>query len=149
MQRKIFLSYDTVMEKKEKIALILDFKKELQKFTHHVSSLLGDRHLVAKREFLQKVATDVHKLYESAQGAKRTNHPQAREIGKIVQDIFAQPLRAEGRDVSFVKAAEDFPRGQDLSCIARQYIKYPESARSFIRELELLTAEIETILEAM
>ncbi|MCB1080924.1 MAG: hypothetical protein AB7N99_02900 [Simkaniaceae bacterium] len=139
------------MERKEKQKIYSTFKQDLEQFATNVQELIHDAELSTKREFLQKIADDVNRLYESSIQVQKAQDEDAEEIGAIVQNIFVQPLavKAHGH-ISIKKAVETFEpekEGEtDLSYIMREYVTHPESTKSFVRELELLSEEFDTIL---
>ncbi len=139
------------MNKEDKKAVAMNFRKELQKFTINVNELTKNSALSTKREFLERIAIDVNHLYASSVKVQKEINDEIEEIGSIIQNIFVQPLSVKHHHhVTILKAVESFDKEKeeesDLSHIMREYVKHPESTKSFIRELELLTDDLDEIL---
>ncbi|NGX50606.1 MAG: hypothetical protein K1060chlam2_00454 [Chlamydiae bacterium] len=139
------------MERNEKKKVCSTFKHDLEQFVTNVHELIDDAGLSTKREFLEKIAYDVNQLYESSIQVQKIQDEEAGEIGAIVQNIFVQTLSIKTKErVSIKKAVESFePEKEtesDLSFIMREYVSHPETTKSFVRELELLSDEVDTIL---
>ena len=140
------------MDRKEKHQIYTAFKKDLEGFAAKVNELIQDAGLCTRREFLEKIADDVNRLYDSSLQVQKVQDEEAGEIGAIVQNIFVQPLtvKAHGH-LSIKKAVENFkPEDEaecDLSFIMKEYVTHPESTKSFVRELELLSDEFDTIMQ--
>ena len=139
------------MERKEKKEIYSTFKQDLEQFATNVHQLIQNSGLSTRREFLEKIAHDVNKLYESSVQVQKIQDEDAGEIGAIVQNIFVQPLAIKAHEhVSIKKAVESFePEKEsetDLSYIMREYVTHPESTKSFVRELDLLSDEFDVIL---
>lgn len=140
------------MNTEDKKLLAKNFRKELKSFTSDVQELYQNSGLTTKREFLEKIASDVNQLYASSIKVQKEISSEIEEIGSIIQNIFIQPLAIKNRHhVTILKAVESFPKEEeeqsDLSYIMREYVKHPESTKSFIRELELLTEDLDDILK--
>ena len=137
------------MEEKKKI--YLKFIKELKNFTETVSKLVRDRKDLLKGDFLKGMAEEVDVLYLSSVQVLKCEDTAVKAVGSIVQEILDQPL-SENR-VTILKAAREFPLQEDsastLSYIIGEYIKYPETTKSFIRELELLSEDMHGVLQAI
>lgn len=139
------------MNTEDKKLLAKNFRKELKSFTTDVQELHQNSGLMTKREFLEKIANDVNLLYASSIQVQKEISEDIEEIGSIIQNIFIQPLSiSRHHRVTLLKAVESFPNDKeeecDLSHIMREYVKHPESTKSFLRELELLTEDLDDIL---
>ncbi|MCP5506444.1 MAG: hypothetical protein H7A38_06140 [Chlamydiales bacterium] len=139
------------MNTEDKKLLAKNFRKELKSFTTDVQELHQNSGLMTKREFLEKIANDVNLLYASSIKVQKEISADIEEIGSIIQNIFIQPLAiSRHHHVTILKAVESFPEAEeeesDLSHIMREYVKHPESTKSFLRELELLTEDLDDIL---
>jgi len=140
------------MNKEDKKLIAMNFRQDLEKFTLNVNELAQNAGLSTKRDFLEKIAEDVNRLYTSSSQARQAQDEEIEEIGSIIQNIFVQPLALENHQrVTILKAAQTFSGDKetesDLSHIMREYVKHPESTKSFIRELELLTHDLDSILK--
>lgn len=140
------------MNTEDKKKLAINFRKELKSFTTDVHELHKNAGLTTKREFLEKLANDVNRLYASSIKVQKEINIDIEEIGSIIQNIFIQPLAIKHHHkVTLLKAVESFSNEKedesDLSYIMREYVKHPESTKSFIRELELLTEDLDDILK--
>ena len=140
------------MNKEDKKILIVNFRNELETFTSHVNELIKNSSLTTKRDFLQRIANDVNSLYASSIKVQKEINDDIEEIGSIIQNIFVQPLTINPHyHVTILKAVESFEgkkeEESDLSHIMREYVKHPESTKSFIRELELLREDLNTALK--
>ena len=140
------------MNKEDKKTIAVNFRKELETFTSDVHELTKNSELTTKREFLQRIANDVNNLYASSIKVQKEINDDIEEIGSIIQNIFIQPLTITPQHhVTMLKAVESF-KGEnegesDLSHVMREYVKYPESTKSFIRELELLREDLDEALK--
>ena len=103
------------------------------------------------KEFLKRVATDVNDLYRSATTIQAIKEEEIEEIGNIVKNIFVQPILMKGKEITILKAAEVYHdqklENSDLASILHQYIIHEEATKSFLRELEILTQEVDFYLE--
>ena len=144
-----------VTEREEKKKIYLDFMADLEVFTGNVNSLAKDAALSHQKDFLERNAHDVNHLYASCAQIQQCESADAKEISSIIQCIFEQPLATHKKQsVTILKAVKTFPEQKtpsesDLSHIMREYVKYPETTRSFIRELEILTEDLQEIVEAI
>lgn len=139
------------MNKQDKKNIAMNFRRDLQKFTLNVNQLSQNASLAARKEFLEKIAEDVNRLYASSIQVQKEQDSEIEEIGSIIQNIFVQPLSIKDhRHVTIIKAVESFAEAEneecDLSYIMHEYVKHPESTKSFIRELELLTDDLNDAL---
>lgn len=140
------------MNREDKKTIAVNFRKELETFTSDVHELSKNSGLTTKREFLQRIATDVNNLYASSIKVQKETNDDIEEIGSIIQNIFIQPLTIpHHHNVTILKAVESF-KGEneeesDLSHIMREYVKHPETTKSFIRELELLRKDLDAALK--
>lgn len=139
------------MNKEDKKTVTITFRQELEKFAQDVNKLISNSSLSSQREFLEKIAHDVNSLYASAIRVQQQQDEEIEEIGSIVQNIFVQPIAIQQhRQVTILKAVESFSgeKGEetDLSYIMKEYVKHPETTKSFLRELELLTDDLNDIL---
>lgn len=140
------------MDKEDKKSIAVNFRQNLEKFRENVDELAHNSSLSTRKDFLEKVAEDVHRLYASSIQVQKEEDEEIEEIGSIIQNIFIQPLSIkEHHQVTLLKAVEAFDKGKeaesDLSYIMREYVKHPESTKSFIRELELLTDDLNSALK--
>ncbi|MCB1106937.1 MAG: hypothetical protein KDK76_02450 [Chlamydiia bacterium] len=140
------------MSNKDKKTIVMNFREELETFTVHVNQLHTNAALSTKPEFLEKVAQDVNRLYASSIQVQKGTDQEIEEIGLIIQNIFVQPLAIKHRDhVSILKAVETFGEQKkeecDLSFIMKEYVNHPASTKSFIRELEILTDDLNDALK--
>lgn len=140
------------MNTEDKKALAMNFRKELKNFTTDVQELHQNSGLTTQRDFLEKIAGNVNCLYASSIKVQKEISNEIEEIGSIIQNIFIQPLTiSRHHHVTLLKAVESFPQEKeeesDLSHIMREYVKHPESTKSFLRELELLTEDLDDILK--
>ena len=130
---------------------VVRFKEKLIKFSHDVNELIRDASLSEKKEFLKRVAGDVNDLYQSAGKVQAIKEEEIEEIGNIVKNIFVQPIRTQEKEITILKAAEIYQQQEkehsDLSFILHQYIIHEEATKSFLRELEILTQEVDFYLE--
>lgn len=138
------------MEQKTK-TICLNFKRELEKFTDSVNSLNENGFLSNQEEFLLDMADTINKLYNSSVNVLKCDDEDVKEIGELVQNIFLQPLSTKKKkSLTIVNAIESFSAQQakesDLSAILLEYISHPESTKSFIRELELLSEDLDSAL---
>ncbi|HKZ00015.1 MAG TPA: hypothetical protein VJ112_02500 [Rhabdochlamydiaceae bacterium] len=71
-----------------------------------------------------------------------------KDASVIIQNILNQPLALEGKkeEVSLFEAALKFDPnnadGSDLSLILKSFIDYPEPTHTLLRELELLSDDL-------
>ena len=140
------------MEKKKNHVVYSTFNQDLKQFATNVQKLIQDAKLSSKLEFLENIAQDVNNLYASSIQVQQSQNADAKEIGAIVQNIFVQPLAIKAHQhVSIKKAVESFDTQKesetDLFYIMKEYVNHPESTRSFVRELELLSEDFESILK--
>ena len=140
------------MEKKKTHVVYSTFNQDLKQFATNVQKLIQDAKLSSKLEFLENIAQDVNNLYASSIQVQQSQNADAKEIGAIVQNIFVQPLAIKAHQhVSIKKAVESFDIQKesetDLFYIMKEYVNHPESTRSFVRELELLSEDFESILK--
>lgn len=151
------ISYDdaqngNTVNQEDKKNIATNFCKELEVFTSDVHELSKNAGLTTKREFLEKIASDVNNLYASSIKVQKEIDKDIEEIGSIIQNIFIQPLAITPQHhITILKAVETFTRGQenesDLSHVMHEYVKHPESTKSFIRELELLRNDLNEALK--
>ena len=139
------------MNKEDKKSIAMNFRKQLEKFTTNVHELYQNAGLSTKREFLESIADDVNRLYASSIQVQKEQDEEIEEIGSIIQNIFVQPIAIKHHaHVTILKAVETFEPGKgedcDLSFIMREYVNHPASTQSFIRELELLTDDLDDAL---
>ena len=138
------------MEKEKRQETVTCFKQELERFREDMNQLLKNSSLSLREDFLSRIAKDVNDLYSSARYICDSNNKEMEEVGSIIQNIFAKPLKT---GVTFIKAAKEYPQQRggrsDLSEVVRQYIKCPETTKLFARELELLTEDVADVLEAI
>lgn len=142
------------MEREERKKIYQDFMQGLEVFTENVHLLAKDAALSNKEDFLRRIAQDVNHLYSSCSQIIQCHDEDAEEIGSIVQCIFEQPLAIEKQKrVTILTAAKEFPEqsgsDSDLSFIMKEYVKHPETTQSFLRELEILTEDMQEIFEAI
>lgn len=138
-------------EEKQTRTICLNFKQELDKFTDSVHSLTKNGALSAQEEFLLNMADTIYRLYESSVQVLACSHEDIKEIGELVQNIFLQPLATKQKKrLTMINAVKSFSQQQakesDLSAILLEYVTYPESTESFIRELELLSEDLDSAL---
>ena len=143
---------EVFMEKKKNHVVYSTFNQDLKQFATNVQKLIQDAKLSSKLEFLENIAQDVNNLYASSIQVQQSQNADAKEIGAIVQNIFVQPLAIKAHQhVSIKKAVESFDTQKesetDLFYIMKEYVNHPESTRSFVRELELLSEDFESILK--
>lgn len=141
-----------IMNSEDKKEIAKRFRTELANFKTHVYELHQNAGQATQREFLERIAGDVDRLYSSSINVQKEISEDIEEIGAIIQNIFVQPLAISHRHhITILKAAQSFPNEKeeesDLSHIMREYVKYPETTKSFIRELELLTEDLDDILK--
>jgi len=134
--------------------ICLNFKQELDKFTDSVHSLTKNGSLSNQEEFLLNMADTIHKLYDSSVEVLECNHEDVKEIGALVKNIFLQPLTTkQKKPLTIMNALESFSeqeaKSSDLSAILLEYVIYPESTESFIRELELLSEDLDSALDVI
>ncbi len=139
------------MEKETK-SICVNFKKELKKFTDSVYSLSLDGALSNQESFLLYMVETVDKLYNASNDICKCQEEEIKEIGELIQNIFVQTIATkQNKQLNFLKAVKSFstqnPRDSDLSSILLEYIIHPESTKSFIRELEILTDDLDSALE--
>ena len=138
------------MELENKKGTIINFKEELERFTNDVTQLISNAFLSDKEDFLERISRDVNNLYASANHVLKCEQEEVEEVGSIIKNIFIQPLDTGKKHITFLKAASEYPMqkgsASDLSDIMRQYVQHPETTRSFLRELQLLTEDVETAL---
>jgi len=141
------------MEKDKKKNNVIDFKEGIERFKEDVTQLIENSSLSEKEDFLDRVASDVSNLYSRAMEILQSNYGEIEEVGTIIQNIFILPLNTGKKEVTFLNATQEYPdqKGSesDLSEIIQQYVKCPESTKSFVRELELLSKDVELALEAI
>ena len=82
------------------------------------------------------------------------NHEDVKEIGELVKNIFLQPLATKKeKPLTIINAVKSFSKQQakesDLSAILLEYVIYSESTESFIRELELLSEDLDSALDVI
>lgn len=135
----------------ENRTVCLCFKQELEKFTDSVHSLTENGSLSSQEEFLFNFADTIHKLYDSSTRVLQCEEEDVKEVGELVKNIFLQPLTTKKqKNLTIIHAVEAFSEQQvkesDLSAILLEYISHPESTKSFIRELELLTEDLDLAL---
>ena len=135
----------------ENRTVCLCFKQELEKFTDSVHSLTENGTLSSQEEFLFNFADTIHKLYDSSTRVLQCEEEDVKEVGELVKNIFLQPLTTKKqKNLTIIHAVEAFSEQQvkesDLSAILLEYISHPESTKSFIRELELLTEDLDLAL---
>ncbi|QVL58020.1 MAG: hypothetical protein KFB93_02760 [Simkaniaceae bacterium] len=140
------------MNKEDKKTIAVNFRKDLETFTSHVNELTKNSGLPTKRDFLERIANDVNSLYASSIKVQKEINEDIEEIGSIIQNIFVQPLAIKPHhSVTILKAVESFngdkKEESDLSHVMREYVKHPESTKSFIRELEILREDLDAILK--
>ena len=138
--------------KKETKSICINFKKELQKFTDSVYSLSRDDRLSHQEAFLLYVAEIINQLYNTSNDILKCQEEEIKEIGELVQNIFIQTIvTKQDKPLNFLKAVKSFskqdPSSSDLSSILFEYIIHPESTKSFIRELEILTDDLDSALK--
>jgi organic radical activating enzyme len=138
--------------KKETKTICLNFKQELDKFTDSVYSLSENGSLSSQEEFVLNMADTIHKLYNSSVQVIDCPDEDVKEVGELVKNIFLQPLSNKTKKpLTILNALETFSeqqvRDSDLSAILHEYVSYPESTQSFIRELELLSEDLNTALK--
>ncbi|MBF5059581.1 hypothetical protein [Candidatus Neptunochlamydia vexilliferae] len=137
------------MNQEDKKSVIINFREELEKFTTDVNQLAQNGGLCTEREFLQKIADDVNHLYASCIKVQKAEDEEIEEIGSIIQNIFVQPLAVKRHQrVTILNAVETFngESESDLFHIMEAYVKHPETTKSFLRELELLTHDLDEAL---
>ncbi|MCB1110101.1 MAG: hypothetical protein KDK64_03905 [Chlamydiia bacterium] len=139
------------MDQEDKKTVVMNFRKELESFTKHVNELHRNAGLSTKREFLERIAGDVNRLYASSIQVQKEQDAEIEEIGSIIQNIFVQPIAIKHHEhITILKAVETFEPGKgdecDLSFIMREYVNHPASTKSFLMELELLTDDLDDAL---
>ena len=143
-----------MQEQKQTKTICLNFKQELDKFTDSVDSLAKNGSLSSQEEFLLSMADLINKLYESSVQVLTCHHEDVKEVGELVQNIFLQPLTTKRKkQLTIMNAVKSFTEQQakesDLSAILLEYVTYPESTESFIRELRLLSEDLDSVLAAI
>ncbi|MBI3211093.1 MAG: hypothetical protein HYZ47_00160 [Simkania negevensis] len=137
-------------DSKEKKTIYVNFKEDLKQFSHQVSQLISDSSLLSQIEFLDKIAFAVNQLYKDSMAISQYKDEETEEIGSIVYNIFVQPLSIKKKKINIIKAAEEYmeKRGadSDFSYIMREYVNHPETTKSFVRELDLLSVEMDVAL---
>ena len=139
------------MNQEDKKTVVMNFRKELESFTKNVNELHRNAGLSTKREFLERIAGDVNRLYASSIQVQKAQDSEIEEIGSIIQNIFVQPIAIKQHEhITILKAVETFEPGKgdecDLSFIMREYVNHPASTKSFLIELELLTDDLNDAL---
>ena len=138
--------------KQETKTICLNFKQELDKFTDSVYSLSENGSLSSQEDFVLSMADTIHKLYNSSVQVIDCPDEEVKEVGELVKNIFLQPLSNNTKKpLTIMNALETFSQQRvkesDLSAILLEYVTYPESTQSFIRELELLSEDLNTVLK--
>lgn len=151
VQIEILTDKDNLGMNKETKTICLNFKKDLEEFTDSVNSLTKQESLSNQEAFLSKMAETIHKLYHSSVEIIDCDEKDIQEIGKLVQNIFSQPLTTkEKKQLTIINAIKSFSsqpaQKSDLSTLISQYIDHPETTKSFIRELELLSEDLNLLL---
>lgn len=134
--------------------ICLNFKRDLAKFTDSVCSLTENGSLSHQEAFLLDMADTIHKLYDASVKILECDNEDVQEIGELVKNIFLQPLTTKKKkDLTIIHAVESFStekaKESDLSAILFEYITHPESTKSFIRELELLTEDLDSAIRTI
>ena len=138
--------------KQETKTICLNFKQELDKFTDSVYSLSENGSLSSQEDFVLNMADTIHKLYNSSVQVIDCPDEEVKEVGQLVKNIFLQPLSSNSKKpLTILNALQTFSEQQvkdsDLSAILLEYVMYPESTLSFIRELELLSDDLNSALK--
>lgn len=127
-----------------------EFIEALKAFMHIFHEIESDRGNIDKTEFLAKTARTVDNLYQRSLQASKHSHEDVEEIGNIVTNIFVQPLCFNDRCVTFLQAASEYNEensSQILPNLMKEYVKHPETTKSFLKELEILQDDIYDILK--
>lgn len=115
--------------------------------------LLGFKSTLSTEEcFLKTLARSVEHLYQESVQIGRDDDEKIQETCLIIKNIFELPLSTEiNKRLSFKKAVQLFPsqefKKSDLSHLMQAYAQHPETTRLFIRELSILTKEIEETIQ--
>ena len=131
----------------EPLSTLSEFKDDLESFTQKVRDLYHNSTQSRSREFLTKIASTIKSLHLRSIELQKQGAPALVEIGSILETIFQQPILLKAkRNVTIIGAADSYqPESSDclLSFLMKAYADHPETTRSFLTELTLISGDLE------
>ena len=140
------------MSKAKESEDLKNFNNELQSFTSNIQKISKNARYAFEKEFLSSLAQNMHNLYEKSIEVQKMQSTEVKEIGSIIQNIFTQPLSTEtSNKINIIEALRTFEdqvkEEPELSMIIKEYVKHPETTKSFIKELQILSLSLDIELK--